>query len=68
MMPGDSSAPTPRLPGPIGLFAIFGLPLLGAYALYRWSEPTIDEKAAMERAIAEQERTGKLPLKDEDED
>jgi hypothetical protein len=44
------------------------MPLVGAYAMYKWSEPTRVEKERMEVEIARQECEGKLPLPDDDED
>lgn len=63
-----SSDPSrPRFPLP-AILAVFMLPLAGAYALYRFTEPTRAEKTQMEALIAQQQREGKSPLQDEDDD
>ena len=58
----------PRLPPLPAILAVFVMPLVGAYAMYKWSEPTRVEKERMEVEIARQECEGKLPLPDDDED
>lgn len=65
-MPSESNKP--RLPPFPAILAVFVLPLAGAYAMYKWSEPTRVEKQQMEAEILRQQREGKLPLKDDDTD
>ena len=58
----------PRLPPLPAILAVFVMPLVGAYAMYKWSEPTRVEKEKMEMEVARQQKEGKLPVPDDDDD